>query len=147
MGMAATVIAANLPRAAARELRHHRGSATACPISDFEAAATAAALPREKARPDRRDERRPATTRLNAPLTGILCGLLDSVVGDMTPAYRPRGAIQPRNRDLAASTSTSHRGVRRWSPFPSRCPNAYYPGRAQHPGYTDWRTGPCDCGT
>ena len=95
------VIAANLSQPAVREPRDRCGSAEPRLISDFDAVATAAALPRDnKARSNRRDERRSATTHLNAQSPGILCGLLNSVVDDMAPTHSPRGDIQPQSRDL-----------------------------------------------
>lgn len=98
--MAVAVIAANLSRGPIREPSDHCGFADPRLLDDFEAVAPAAALPRDKAPSNRRDERRPATARLNAPPPGILCGLPNSVVGDMTPTYGLQGDIQPQSRDL-----------------------------------------------
>lgn len=98
--MSVTAIAANLPRAAIPEPRDHCGFVDPRLINDFEAVATAAALPLDKARSNRRDERGSATTRLNAQPPGMSRGLLNNVAGDMTPAHGPRSDIQPQNRDL-----------------------------------------------
>jgi hypothetical protein len=100
VGMAIAVIATNLSRPAIREPGNHSRFADPRLISGFEAVATAAALSFDKASSNRRDERRSAMTRLDAQPPRILCGLLNSVVGDMTPTYGPRGNIQPQNRDL-----------------------------------------------
>lgn len=100
--MAVTAIAANLPRAAIPEPRDHCGFVDPRLINDFEAVATAAALPLDKARSNRRDERGSAATRLNAQPPGMSRGLLNSVAGDMTPPHIPRSDIQPQNRDFVA---------------------------------------------
>jgi hypothetical protein len=80
--MAVTVIAANLSRPAIREPGDHCRFADPRLISDFEAVATAAALPFDKASSNHRGERRSATTRLDmqpmrAPLERIPVRLLE----------------------------------------------------------------------
>jgi glucokinase len=107
--MAVAAIAANLSQPAIREPRDHSGFADPRSISAFEAVVAAAALPLDKARSNRHDERRSATTRLSAQPPGIFCGLLlNSVVGDMALTCSAQGDVQPQSCDRLLNSATLH---------------------------------------